>query len=288
MNFEYPRKEDLYQFIQSALQEDIGSGDHTSLAAISADKKGEARLWVKETGIMAGIALAKKIYATFDEELAMEVMAEDGTVVKPGHCAFTVSGNVRAILATERLVLNCMQRMSGIATYTHYLKTRMGETKAQLLDTRKTTPNARIIEKWAVAIGGGANHRFGLYDKILLKDNHIDFAGGIENAITRTRSYLKENQLDLEVEVEARNLEEVEQLLTIATEGVDRIMLDNMSIQMMRKAVQLIDGRFKTEASGGINEKNIRDVAHTGVDYISVGALTHTVKNIDMSLKALH
>lgn len=287
MNFKYLTEEGLHQFIQSALQEDIGRGDHTSLAAISADKKGEAQLWVKEAGIMAGITLAKKIYATFDKEIAMEVVAEDGTAVKPGHCAFTVSGNVRAILSTERLILNCMQRMSGIATYTHYLKTLMGESKAQLLDTRKTTPNARIIEKWAVAIGGGTNHRFGLYDRILLKDNHIDFAGGIENAITRTRRYLKENQLDLGVEIEVRNLEEIEQVLAVKTEGVDMIMLDNMSIQMMRKAVQLIDGRFKTEASGSINEKNIHDVAHTGVDYISVGALTHTVRSIDMSLKAL-
>lgn len=287
MKFKYVPEERLHQFIQSALQEDRGSVDHTSWAVISETQKGAAQLLVKQAGIMAGIVLAKKIYATVDKAIAMEVMVEDGTTVKAGQCAFIVSGNVRTILSTERLVLNCMQRMSGIATYTHYLKTLMGESKAQLVDTRKTTPNARVIEKWAVAIGGGMNHRFGLYDKILLKDNHIDFAGSIKNAITKTISYLEKNQLDLEVEIEVRNLEEVEQVLAIEKKGVDIIMLDNMSIQMMHKAVQLIDGRFQIEASGSINEKNIHDVAYTGVDYISVGALTHSVKSMDMSLKAL-
>lgn len=274
----------INQFIESALQEDIGNGDHSSLASISADQTGSARLLVKSDGILAGVELARKIFERLDPTLELELFKKDGDRVFSGEIGFTVKGKSRSILSAERLVLNCMQRMSGIATYTHHLNSLIAGTKAKLLDTRKTTPNFRLPEKWAVVIGGGTNHRFGLYDMVMLKDNHIDYAGGIPAAIDATVNYLKEKQLDLKIEVETRNLQEVQQVLD--TGQVHRIMLDNMEPPLLKKAVELIDGRFETEASGGITESTIAEIAATGVDFISVGALTHSVKSLDISLKA--
>jgi nicotinate-nucleotide pyrophosphorylase (carboxylating) len=274
----------ITEFIDLALKEDVGDGDHSALASIPADAQKKARLIVKGDGIIAGIEMAEKIFKRVDNGLRMEVVIPDGTAVRYGDIPFTVSGNARCILTSERLVLNCMQRMSGIATATSELKSLISHTQAKLLDTRKTTPNFRIMEKWAVAIGGGSNHRFGLFDMIILKDNHVDYAGGVEKAIKATHSYLSSAGKDLKIEIETRNLEEVNQVLAVG--GVDRIMLDNMSIDMLRKAVELINHRFETEASGGINKKNIVKVAETGVDFISVGALTHSSQSMDMSLKA--
>ncbi|HXA01550.1 MAG TPA: carboxylating nicotinate-nucleotide diphosphorylase [Cytophagaceae bacterium] len=274
----------ITEFIDLAIREDVGDGDHSALASIPADAQNKARLIIKGEGIVAGIEMAEKIFKRVDAGLKMEVTIPDGVSVKYGDIAFTVSGNARSILTSERLVLNCMQRMSGIATATNELKGLIRHTQAKLLDTRKTTPNFRIMEKWAVAIGGGGNHRFGLFDMIILKDNHVDYAGGVEKAIKATHSYLSSAGRNLKIEIEIRNLEEVNQVLAIG--GVDRIMLDNMSIEMLRKAVELINHRFETEASGGINKKNIVKVAETGVDYISVGALTHSSQSMDMSLKA--
>jgi nicotinate-nucleotide pyrophosphorylase (carboxylating) len=273
----------LHHFIQSALREDVGDGDHSSLAAIPEGEISRARLLVKDDGIMAGLSLAQNIFTQFDPGLTVEMHVTDGARVKNGDVAFTVHGKARSILTTERLVLNCLQRMSGIATYTNRLVKRVAGTGAQLLDTRKTTPNFRLLEKWAVRIGGGANHRIGLFDMIMLKDNHIDVAGGLERAIIRTKEYLRAHTKDLKIEVETRSLEEVSEVLRIG--GVDMIMLDNMSVEDMRQAVARIAGKFKTEASGGITEETIRDVALCGVDYISVGALTHSVKSLDLSLK---
>lgn len=268
----------------SALAEDIGEGDHSTLASIPADTKNEAQLLVKDDGVLAGIELAQEIFRHVDEKLAIEVFKPDGTFVYRGDVAFRVSGPARSILTSERLVLNCLQRMSAIATKTRRYKDLISGTRAQLLDTRKTTPNFRIPEKWAVAIGGGVNHRMGLYDMIMLKDNHIDMAGGISAAINRTKDYLRAINKTLPIEVETRNLEEVQEVLDNG--GVDFILLDNMQPEMLKAAVELIGDRCKTEASGGINEKTIRAVAESGVDYISVGELTHAVKSLDLSLKA--
>jgi nicotinate-nucleotide pyrophosphorylase (carboxylating) len=283
MRPDYITKDFLDKFIQSALDEDLGDGDHSTLAAIPPDTISTAKLLIKEDGIIAGIDLAAAIFQFFDPSLSLSVKIHDGTAVKAGAIAFTVSGPARSILTTERLVLNCMQRMSAIATKTRFLSSLIEGTPARLLDTRKTTPNFRLIEKWAVLIGGGQNHRIGLYDKIMLKDNHIDMAGGIEQAIIRTKDYLRARNKNLEIEVETRTLTEVKQVLSA---GVDMIMLDNMDLETMKEAVRLIGGACKTEASGGITEDTIRSVAECGVDFISVGALTHNIKSLDLSLKA--
>ena len=274
----------LQQFITAAFAEDVGDGDHSTLASISVSTMSKARLLVKQDGILAGVELAESIFKHFDSTLIIITSIEDGDSVKKGDVAFVVEGSSRSILTCERLVLNCMQRMSAIATLTHYLTGLIKGTNARLLDTRKTTPNFRLLEKWAVLIGGGANHRIGLFDMVMLKDNHIDMAGGIEKAIIQTKEYLRATNKNLRIEIETRNLEEVKEVMRIG--GVDVIMLDNMSAEEMRKAVILIDGKYKTEASGGITEQTIRSVAESGVDFISAGALTHSVKSMDLSLKA--
>lgn len=279
----------IENFVVNALKEDIGIGDFSTLACIPEDAVQSAQLLVKGNGILAGVELAKIIFSTIDKSLQVQTLIGDGAVVKKGDVALLVQGKARSILSAERLVLNCMQRMSGIATYTNYLSSFLCGTKAKLLDTRKTTPNFRIAEKWAVAIGGGINHRFGLFDMIMLKDNHIDYAGGIANALQRTHNYLKENQLDLKIVIETRNLAEVAEVLKAeqdANWAIQRILLDNMPIAMLQEAVQLIQGKYETEASGGITEQTIAAIAQTGVDYISVGALTHSAKSLDLSLKA--
>src|SRR5690606_2754389 len=272
------------QFIKNALEEDIQDGDHSTLSTIPKDLEQSAKLLVKENCILAGVELAEIIFKTFDKDLKVETYIKDGEVAKTSDIAFIVTGSARSILSTERLVLNCMQRMSGIATLTHDWDSRLVGTKTKLLDTRKTTPNFRICEKWAVAIGGGTNHRYGLYDMIMLKDNHIDYNGSITNAVKMCKEYLKKNKKKLKIEVETRNLEEVQEAIDAK---VDRIMLDNMTVAMMRKAVKLIDGRCETEASGGVTRAMLKEIAATGVDYISAGALTHSAKNIDISLKAV-
>lgn len=280
----YLTEQSISAFIASALAEDVGDGDHSSLAAIPADAQNQAHLLIKGDGILAGVELATYIFRAVDPNLQVAVLLQDGSPVKYGDIGLTVKGRAQAILTAERLVLNCMQRMSGIATYTHSLAQLIAGTGAKLLDTRKTTPNFRMMEKWAVVIGGGHNHRFGLYDMVMLKDNHVDYAGGIREAIAAAQRYLRETGKDLQIEVETRTLEEVREALE--TGGIHRIMLDNMATDMMREAVQLIGGRYETEASGGITEKTIRAVADTGVDYISVGALTHSFGSLDISLKA--
>ena len=284
MQLPYLTPEAIRTFIRAALAEDIGTGDHSSLAAVPAGVLRQARLLIKDSGILAGMELAVMIFHEVDASLQVNSLLADGAAVQYGDVGLTVSGRAQSILQAERLVLNCMQRMSGIATGTHRLVQMIAHTKARLLDTRKTTPNFRLPEKWAVAIGGGTNHRFGLFDMVMLKDNHNDYAGGITQAITATHKYLKEKDLDLQIVVETRNLHEVE--LVLQTGGITRIMLDNMPPGQMREAVALINGRFPTEASGGITERTIVAVAETGVDYISVGALTHSIKSLDISLKA--
>lgn len=274
----------LDDFITRALAEDLGHGDHSTLASIPAEAEKSAYLLMKESGVIAGMELASLVFHKLDSNMEIIALANDGDHVQKGDVVMRIKGKVRAILSGERLLLNCMQRMSGIATKTAYLNSLIEGTGARLLDTRKTTPNMRMLEKWAVLIGGGVNHRYGLYDMVMLKDNHIDFAGGIEQAVHSTQQYLKKNKLDLKIEVETRNLEEVQQALNAG--GVDRIMLDNMSTEEMTSAVTMIAKRTETEASGGITEETIRAVAETGVDYISVGALTHTIKSLDISLKA--
>lgn len=274
----------IQSIIQNALREDIGDGDHSSLACIPADATGEARLLVKDTGILAGVDLARMICEAYDPTLAFEELLHDGDRVSPGQIAFYIRGKAQSILAVERTLLNFMQRMSGIATITNDLVQLLDGTATRLLDTRKTTPGIRYMEKWAVRIGGGVNHRFALYDMIMLKDNHVDFAGGITAAIERTQAYLRETQKDLKVEIEVRNLNELEEVLAIGQ--VDRIMLDNFTPDLLREAVQRIGKRFETEASGGITRETLRSFAETGVDYISVGALTHSFKSLDLSLKA--
>lgn len=283
-NLEYISEISVNSFISLALSEDVGDGDHSSLSSIPAEAQNKAKLIVKDNGIIAGVNLAEKIFFKVDPTIKFHLLIKDGKEVKFGDIAFTVEGNARAILKAERLVLNCMQRMSAIATKTKHLTKLISHTKAKLLDTRKTTPNFRMMEKWAVVIGGGHNHRYGLYDMIILKDNHVDYAGGIKNAMTNTKEYLQKTGKDLKIELETRNLDEVKEALSIG--GMDRIMLDNMPNEMLVEAVKLINKQFETEASGGVNENTIVGIAETGVDYISVGALTHAVKSLDLSLKA--
>ena len=281
----YLKKEKLYEFIRIAIEEDHGDGDHTSLGSIKEDKQVQAHLLFKEEGIVAGIEMAQIIFSMFSEEILLESFKKDGDKIHPGEVVFKVSGNARQLLGAERLVLNCMQRMSGIATYTRYLKSLIKNSRSQLLDTRKTTPNFRIAEKWAVEIGGGVNHRYGLFDMVMLKDNHIDFAGGVAEALKSTKSYLKENKKKLKIEIEVRNLQELKEV--IREGGVNRILFDNMMPSEIRQGIAMINGKYETEASGGITEMSISEIADTGVDYISVGALTHSYKSLDMSLKAI-
>ncbi|MBC6613323.1 carboxylating nicotinate-nucleotide diphosphorylase [Hymenobacter sp. BT507] len=283
-NSPYLTPDALTAFIRTALAEDVGDGDHSSLAAIPAEARKRARLLVKGTGIIAGVELAQLIFQEVDPALHLQVDLPDGSPIQPGDVAFVVEGPARSILTAERLVLNCMQRMSGIATLTARLTELLAGTKARLLDTRKTTPNFRICEKWAVVIGGGVNHRYGLFDMIMLKDNHVDYAGGIRAAIEATHAYLARTGRTLPVEIETRNLAEVQEALD--TGGISRIMLDNMTPVQMREAVELVAGRYELEASGGITEETLAAVAATGVEYISVGALTHSAGTLDMSLKA--
>jgi nicotinate-nucleotide pyrophosphorylase (carboxylating) len=275
----------LREFILKSLTEDLGDGDHSSLACIPDEANGKAKLLIKEKGILAGIRVATELFSIVDKDLKTDVVLKDGTIVFPGDIAFILSGRQQSILKSERLVLNIMQRMSGIATSTHEYAIKLKGLKTKILDTRKTTPGFRFLEKEAVRIGGGLNHRMGLFDMIILKDNHIDYAGGIDNAIRKTREYLKKNNLNLKVEIEARSIEDVRKI--IATGRVDRIMLDNFTIEDTRLAVKEISGRFETESSGGIDLSTIRSYAECGVDFISVGALTHHIKSLDMSLKAI-
>ncbi len=275
---------ELNLIIQNSIREDIGSGDYSSLACIPNNAKGKAKLLVKDSGIIAGVAFAKMIFENVDPTLEVETFIEDGAVVKYGDIVFHVSGSSQSILKAERLVLNSMQRMSAIATKTNQYVKLLDGTKTKILDTRKTTPGFRACEKWAVKIGGGENHRFALYDMVMLKDNHNDFAGGITNAINKTKEFLKLNNLDLQIIVEARNLDEIEEILK--NEGVYRVLIDNFNFEDTRKAVELIGDKCLTESSGNINEKTIRQYAECGVNYISSGALTHSVYNMDLSLKA--
>ncbi|EKB59888.1 carboxylating nicotinate-nucleotide diphosphorylase [Bergeyella zoohelcum] len=277
--------QELHIIIENALREDIGDGDHSSLACIPSDAVGKAQLLVKDEGIIAGVDFAEMIFKTVDENIVFEKKISDGGTVKYGDVAFTVSGNQQAILKAERLVLNSMQRMSAIATKTKHFVELLEGTSTQVLDTRKTTPGIRALEKWAVKIGGGTNHRFALYDMIMLKDNHIDFAGGISRAITQTREYLKSTGKNLKIIVEARNLEEVEEILK--NDGVYRILLDNFNFEDTKKAVKIIGNQCETESSGNIDQNTIQEYAACGVNYVSSGAITHSVYNMDLSLKAL-
>ena len=272
------------RLIDLAFAEDIGDGDHTTLCCIPADAMGESKLLIKEEGVFAGVDIAKEVFHRFDPTMEVEVYIQDGTHVKPGDIVMSVKGKIQSLLQTERLMLNILQRMSGIATMTAKYVKRLEGTKTRVLDTRKTTPGMRMLEKQAVKIGGGTNHRIGLFDMILLKDNHIDFAGGIENAISRCHEYLKAKGKDLKIEIEVRDFAELQRVLDFG--GVDRIMLDNFTPAETKKAVDMIAGRFETESSGGITFDTIRDYAEQGVDFISVGALTHSVKGLDMSFKA--
>ncbi|OWY21623.1 nicotinate-nucleotide diphosphorylase (carboxylating) [Sphingobacteriales bacterium UPWRP_1] len=276
---------DIPAFIKQALAEDIGNGDHTSLACIPASATGKAKLFMKENGILAGMELAVLICREVDAELELDVLLPDGAVVQYGDIGLTVTGRKQSILKAERLLLNCMQRMSGIATLTHRYVQEVAHTNARILDTRKTTPGFRYFEKWAVRIGGGHNHRMGLYDMIMIKDNHHDYCGGIVNAIHQTQQYLQRTGLNLQVEIEVRNLHELQQVLE--TGGVNRIMFDNFDVPTTRRAVEMVNGRFETESSGGIDLTTIRGYAETGVDFISVGALTHSYQSLDISLKAV-
>lgn len=270
--------------IKLAFAEDIGDGDHTTLCCIPESAMGKSKLLIKEAGVLAGVDMARRIFKDFDTELKMTVFIEDGAEVKPGDVAFVVEGRVRSLLQTERLMLNVMQRMSGIATVTRRYVKQLEGLHTRVLDTRKTTPGLRMLEKNAVRIGGGVNHRIGLFDMILLKDNHVDFAGGIEPAIVRAQQYLKDKKKDLKIEIEVRSMDELEQVMSVG--GVDRIMLDNFTPELTRKAVERIGGKYETESSGGITFDTLRSYAECGVDYISVGALTHSVKGLDMSFKA--
>lgn len=278
------REELIDELLDLAFAEDIGDGDHTTLCCIPADEMGKSHLLVKEEGILAGVEIARMVFERFDKDLKMTVFINDGVHVKPGDIAFEVEGRVRSLLQTERLMLNIMQRMSGIATVTHKYMEELKGLKTKVLDTRKTTPGMRMLEKEAVKIGGGTNHRIGLFDMILLKDNHVDFAGGIANAINNAHEYLKRNNKDLKIEIEVRNLDELQQVLDLG--GVDRIMFDNFSPELTKKAVEMVGGRYETESSGGITFATLRQYGECGVDYISVGALTHSVKGLDMSFKA--
>lgn len=280
----YVTDERLYRFIDAAIKEDIGDGDHSTLASVPENMQKKARLLIKHDCILAGIDLAQEIFHYYDKDLKVEVLKKDGDSVKEGDIAFVVSGSARSILTMERLVLNCMQRMSGIATYTREMVDLLVDTNTRILDTRKTSPIFRMCEKWAVYIGGGQNHRYGLFDMVMLKDNHNDYAGSITKSVESTVKYLKETGKSLKIEVETRNLNEVEEAL--ATNSVDIIMLDNMSLYEMTAAVQLINGAAKVEASGGITKDTVHDIAKTGVDFISSGAIIYDAPNIDLSLKA--
>lgn len=273
------------KLIELAFAEDIGDGDHTTLCSIPAEAEGQSKLLIKEEGILAGVEVAKSIFNYFDYNLKVDVLIEDGQRVEPGDVTFIVSGKIQSLLQTERLVLNVMQRMSGIATTTNTYVERVNGTKTKILDTRKTTPGMRMLEKQAVKIGGGVNHRIGLFDMILLKDNHVDFAGGIKKAIEGAKKYLLDNDMNLKIEIEVRNFDELNEVLEVG--GVDRIMLDNFTPEDTKRAVEYVGGRVELESSGGITFEAIRDYAECGVDYISVGALTHSVKSLDMSFKAI-
>ncbi|MCF8228659.1 MAG: carboxylating nicotinate-nucleotide diphosphorylase [Bacteroidales bacterium] len=274
------------ELIKLALEEDLGDGDHTSLSTIPRDAKGQARLFIKEKGIIAGIEIAIMVFQQLDKNIRIKKFLKDGAAVNPGDIGFVVEGKVHSILSGERLALNYLQRMSGIASFTHQVAQKLKGLNTKILDTRKTTPNMRYFEKEAVRIGGGYNHRMGLYDMIMIKDNHIDFAGGIEAAVNSVKKYLNKNKKNLKVEIEVRSFEELHEVLAIGQ--IDRIMLDNFELEDLRKAVEIIDKRFETEASGGISIDNARAYAETGVDFISMGALTHQIKSLDMSLKAIH
>jgi nicotinate-nucleotide pyrophosphorylase (carboxylating) len=278
-------KELVRHFIDNALKEDVGDGDHTSLATIPAGTTGKAKLLVKDTGVIAGVELAEYIFHRVDKDLKLNIFIKDGTEVKPKDIVFEVEGSAISILTAERLVLNCMQRMSGIATSTDHVVDLLKGTNTQVLDTRKTTPGMRYLEKWAVRIGGGVNHRFGLYDMILIKDNHVDYSGGIANAIQNAHQYVETLGKKLAIEIEVRNFDELEEV--IRTGGVDRILLDNFNFIDLKQAVNMVEGRYITEASGGITVDNVRDYANCGVDYVSIGALTHSVTCLDLSLKAV-
>jgi len=272
-------------FVDNAIKEDVGDGDHTSLATIPAGTTGKAKLLVKDTGIIAGVELAEYIFHRVDKDLKVDIFIKDGTEVKSKDVVFEVEGSAISILTAERLVLNCMQRMSGIATSTDHIVDLLKGTNTQVLDTRKTTPGMRYLEKWAVRIGGGVNHRFGLYDMILIKDNHVDYSGGIARAIENAHQYIATLNRKLAIEIEVRNLDELEEVLQSG--GVDRILLDNFNFADLKQAVNIIEGRYITEASGGINIDNVREFANCGVDYVSIGAITHSVKCLDLSLKAV-
>ena len=285
MNAPYLTDDSINAFIVSALAEDIGDGDHSTLGSVPTSATSKAQLILKSEGILAGVELAQRIFKHVDPALEIEIKKYDGDSFDVGDIALFVSGSSRSILSTERLVLNCMQRMSAVATYTNHMRSLIKGSKARILDTRKTTPLFRLPEKWAVLIGGGVNHRFGLYDMVMLKDNHIDFAGGVKDAIRNTLAYLKEKDLGLAIEIEVRSLEELTEVLEVGQ--VNRVLLDNMLPSEIREAIRMINNRFETEASGGITEKNIMEIAETGVDFISVGALTHSYQSMDMSLKAV-
>lgn len=276
---------DFIEMIPAWFAEDIGDGDHTTLSSIPADAIGKSQLIIKDEGVLCGVDVAREIFKYFDPELKMTSFMEDGARVKNGDIAFVIEGKIQSLLQTERLMLNIMQRLSGVASRTAEYMQILEGTKTKVLDTRKTTPGLRMLEKYAVKVGGGVNHRIGLFDMILLKDNHVDFAGGIAQAISGAQNYLKEKNKDLKIEIEVRNFDELQQVLDFG--GVDRIMLDNFSVEDTRKAVEIIDGRFETESSGGITKTTLRDYAECGVDYISVGALTHSVISLDMSFKAV-
>lgn len=278
------KQELIDRLIDLAFAEDIGDGDHTTLSCIPEDAMGRSRLLIKEPGVLAGVEIAKEIFHRFDPTMQVEVLLGDGSEVKPGDVAMVVTGKVRSLLQTERLMLNVMQRMSGIATMTRRYVKQLEGTRTRVLDTRKTTPGMRMLEKEAVRIGGGVNHRIGLFDMILLKDNHVDFARGIANAIRRAKDYCREKGKDLKIEIEVRNLDELRQVLDLG--GIDRIMFDNFTPELTRQAVEMVGGRYETESSGGITFDTLRQYAETGVDFISVGALTHSVKGLDMSFKA--
>jgi len=277
--------DNILQLIEQAIAEDLGDGDHTSQATIPEDATGKMKLLVKEDGIIAGVEIARRVFQKIDPEISMEVLIKDGAPIQKGDIVFYVSGRCRSMLIAERTMLNYLQRMSGIATATNSYTKLLEGTKAHLLDTRKTTPNMRVFEKMAVAIGGGMNHRMGLYDMVMIKDNHVDFAGGIKQAIAAEHTYLERIGKKLKIEIEVRNFDELNQVM--ATGGVDRIMLDNFAPAEIKKAVEIIGGKFETEASGGIKLENIREYALTGVDFISVGAITHHINSLDLSLKAM-
>lgn len=286
MKYNYLTKEAINQFIDNALQEDVGEGDHSSLSAVPAEAIRKARLLVKDDCVLAGVELAELIFKRVNPYLELTVYIKDGTEVKKGDIAFIVEGRAQSILTAERLVLNCMQRMSAIATQARRAAQVLEGTKTKVLDTRKTTPNFRLMEKWAVKIGGGENHRFGLFDMIMLKDNHIDYAGGVSKAIQAALEYRQKLGKNIPIEVETRNLDEVKEAIQAGGDQIQVIMLDNMSLEMMAQAVKLIDGKYKTEASGGLTLENLPSVAACGVDFVSMGALTHSAKAVDLSLKA--